>query len=207
MRSEAIPFQFDVADLLTKAYRRTKSSIGEVTISLPFVSIAVSPKDREREVARELVIRLRDRRVLSSQECCDGCIDSALASLQEIRQILVEKQVTLSDLQHGPLFLMIDMMRQGIRQFLTYTERLSDLEDDLTAGAHRDFRRLPEARHAYFTALELLRGHLSRCLTQVAAVGGMPPPQEGLIAQYQDGWMLNAYVAPTALPVPTQGDL
>ncbi|WP_336970362.1 hypothetical protein [Brevundimonas aurantiaca] len=170
---------------------------------LPFISIAVSPKDREREVARELVIRLRDRRVLSSQECCNGCIDSALASLQEVRQILVEKQVALSDLQDGPLFLMIDMMRQGIRQFLTYTERLSDLGDDPTPGLPADFRRLPEARQAYFDALELLRG---RCLTQIAAIGGMEAPQEGLIVQYQNAWRVEAYVAPPALAAPTTGE-
>lgn len=206
MRSGAIPFQFDVIDLLAKARRRVVSSVGDVTLNLPFISIAVSPKDREREVARELVIRLRDRRVLSSQECCDGCIDSALASLQEIRQILVEKQVALSDLQDGPLFLMIDMMRQGIRQFLTYTERLSDLGDDPTPGLPADFRCLPEARQAYFDALELLRGHISRCLTQIAAIGGMEPPQEGLIVQYQNAWRVEAYVAPPALTAPTTGE-
>jgi len=40
-------------------------------------------KDRERTVARELVIRLKDRRVISAFECCDDCIDRALASLGE----------------------------------------------------------------------------------------------------------------------------
>src|SRR3546814_16799655 len=65
--------------------------IGNVTINLPFVSVDVSPKDRERSVARDVVIRLRDRRVLCAWECCDSCIDQALASLQEIRRTIVDK--------------------------------------------------------------------------------------------------------------------
>ena len=99
--------------------------LGNVTLQLPFVSIAVNPKDRERQVARELVIRLRDRRVLSAWECCDDCIDrAALTSLQEIRQILVNKQVELFDVSAGPLYLLIDAMALGIRQFLTFEEIL-----------------------------------------------------------------------------------
>lgn len=67
---------------------------------------------------------MADRRVLSGQECCDGCIDDALKSLQDLRQMLVDKQVELSDMQDGPLFLLIDMMRVGIRQFQTYEQLL-----------------------------------------------------------------------------------
>lgn len=199
MRSGAVPFRFDMTDLLARARRAVAGRVGDVTLTLPFVSIAVSPKDREREVAREIIIRLRDRRVLSSQECCDGCIDSSLTSLQEIRQVLVDQQVALSDLQDGPLFLMIDMMRQGIRQFLSYEERLTIVAEDTSPGARRDFRRAPEVRQAYFDALELLRGHISHCLVQIAAIGGMEMPQDGMIAHYQGPWLLDAYVAP-ALP-------
>jgi len=204
MRSETIPFRFDVTDLLSKARGIVAGRVGDVTLNLPFVSIAVSPKDREREVARELVIRLRDPRVLSSQECCDGCIDSSLASLQEIRQVLVDKQVALSDMQDGPLFLMIDMMRQGIRQFLTHEERLAEISVRAEPGIPRDFRREPETRHAYFDALELLRGHISRCLAQIAAIGGMEVPQEGLLPLYRGPWLLDAYVAPAVLSSPDQ---
>lgn len=93
MRTGAIPFQFDLTDLLAKARRQFGGRIGDVTLNLPFVSVAVSPKDRERQIAREIVIRLRDRRVLSAWECCDDCIDNALASLREVRQTLVENQV------------------------------------------------------------------------------------------------------------------
>src|SRR3546814_18027624 len=80
--------------------------------------------DRERSVAREVVIRLRDRRVLCAWECCDSCIDQALASLQEIRRTIVDKQVDLADLQDGPLYAVLDAMALGIRQFLTYEQLL-----------------------------------------------------------------------------------
>ena len=111
MRSGAIPFKFD----LTSLWARARRQVGSVTVSLPFISIAVSPNDLERKVARELVVRLKDRRVLSAWECCDDCIDRALASLQEIRKLLVEKQVELSDVLDGPLYLLIDAMALGIR--------------------------------------------------------------------------------------------
>jgi hypothetical protein len=71
--------------------------------------------NQKRQVARELVIRLIDRRVLSAWECCDDCIDRALVSLQEIRQILVDKQVALSDMPEGPLYLLIGARPCGHR--------------------------------------------------------------------------------------------
>src|SRR5271166_307 len=99
MRSRAIAFKFDMANLLAWARRQARSHLADatVTLNLPYLGsiggIRVAPKDREREAARELVIRLKDRRVLSAWECCDDCIDRALGSLQEIRQLLVAKQV------------------------------------------------------------------------------------------------------------------
>lgn len=85
VRSGAIPFRFDLNDVLVWLRRTVAGRVGDVTLNLPFVSVVVSPKDREREIAREIVIRLKDRRVLSAWECCDNCIDQRLASLQETR--------------------------------------------------------------------------------------------------------------------------
>jgi hypothetical protein len=51
-------------------------------------------------------------------------------------------------------------------------------------------------RRAYFDALELLRGHLSRCLGQIAVLAGMDAPTERLIANYQGPWQVEAYVEP-----------
>jgi hypothetical protein len=194
MRSGAIPFQFDLSNLLGRATRTLRGRLGNVTLHLPFVDVEVSPESREKQVARELVIRLKDRRVLSAFECCDNCIDQALASLQEIRRLLVDKQVELSDMQDGPLYLVIDLMREGIRQFLTY-EQLLTRDVPLPAYARPgDFRRPPAVRQSYFDALELLRGHLSRCLGQVAAIAGMDAPQDGVVAEYRGPWVAAAYV-------------
>ncbi len=75
MRSGSIPFKFDVTDLLARTRRLANSHLGDVTLNLPFVSIAVSPKNREKKIALGLVVWLKNRRVLSAWECCDDCID------------------------------------------------------------------------------------------------------------------------------------
>lgn len=198
MRSGAIPFKFDMTDLLRRARRQVSNRLtgASVTLNLPFVSIGVAPQDRERQVARELLVRLKDRRVLSAWECCDDCIDRALASLQEIRQLLVDKQVELSDLSDGPLYLLIDAMAVGIRQFLTFEEALTTPGGASRNPRFRQFQRPPDARHAYFDALEVLRGHLSRCLGQVATLAGIDVPADGLIANYQGPWQLEVYAEP-----------
>ncbi len=200
MRSGEIPFKFDMGELVARARRQVKGRLGDVTLNLPFVSIAVSPKDRERQVARELVIRLRDRRVLSAWECCDGCIDNALKSLGEVRQIIVDKQVELAELQDGPLYLLLDAMALGIRQFQTFEELLRRDDDAPPHPRFGDFHRPPDTRQAYFDGLEVLRGHLSRCLGQIAAIAGMPALSEGVLAEYQGPWQLEAYREPPALP-------
>lgn len=199
MRSGDIPFKFDLTDIVARARRQISWRAGNITLSLPFLSIEVSPKDRERQVAREIVLRLRDRRVLSAWECCDNCIDNALASLREIRQLIVDKEVELADMQDGPLFLLLDTMAAGIRQFMTFEELLRP--DDSAAPHPRfgDFRRPADVRQAYFDGLEILRGHLSRCLGQIARVAGMPVPDDGIIAHYRGPWQLEAYVGYTSL--------
>jgi hypothetical protein len=202
MRTDNIPFRFDMTDLLRRARQRYTKHVRDMTLNPPFISIAVSPKDKERQVARELVIRLADRRVLSAWECCDGCIDNALTSLREIRAILVDKQVELADLQDGSLYLLVDAMALGVRQFLTYEELLYRSDDTPPHPRFGEFYRPPDIRQAYFDALEVLRGHLCRCLGQVAAIGGMDLPQDGLVKNYQGGWQIEAY---EALPVEHDG--
>ncbi|MDO5632730.1 MAG: hypothetical protein Q4G22_12970 [Paracoccus sp. (in: a-proteobacteria)] len=142
-----------MTELLDRARRLRDKHVGEVTLNLPFISVAVNPKDKERQIARELVIRLADRRVLSSWECCDGCIDNALKSLGEIRGILVDKQVELADLQDGPLYMLIDAMARGIRQFMTYEELLNRPSDAPPHPRFGEFYRPNDVRQAYFDAL------------------------------------------------------
>jgi hypothetical protein len=197
MRSGQIPFKLDLQPFCQRATQRASSRVGNVTVRLPFVSFTINPKDVEKRVAAELVIRLRDRRVLSSFECCDNCIDDSLKSLAEIRKTLVDKQVELSELKDGPLFLLLDAMAMGIRQFMTFEERLKAQERPRPEGAPSDFYRDPDTRQAYFDGLELLRGHLSRCLGQIAVIAGEPEFRDGVIAGYQGDWQLEAYTAPS----------
>jgi hypothetical protein len=193
MRSGNIPFKFDMTELVARARRQFSKRVGNVTLSLPFISIAVTPKDRERQVAREILIRLKDRRVLSSWECCDDCIERALGSLQEIRKLLVDKQVELADCHDGPLYLLIDAMLSGIRQFLTFEETLK-----LDADTRSRAREPHDARQDYFDGLEMLRSHLSHCLGQVAIMARMKVPKESLISHYQDAWPSDLYLPPPA---------
>lgn len=200
MRSGDIPFKFDMTDLVARARRQISGRVGSITLTLPFVSIEVSPNDLERQVAREIVLRLRDRRVLSAWECCDDCIDNALASLREIRQLIVDKEVELADMQDGPLFLLLDTMAAGLRQFVTFEELLRRDEAAVSHPRFGEFHRPADVRQAYFDGLEVLRGHLSRSLGQVARIAGMSMPDEGMIAHYRGPWQLEAYAEPVAPP-------
>lgn len=190
------PFQFDLSVLLQKARRTFQKRVEGVSISLPFVSFSVRPEDREKRVAREVVIRLADRRVLNAFECCDGCIDQALASLREIRSLLVDQQVELADLTDGALYLLLDLMREGIRQFLTFEQQIG-ARDRASQPSERHRER--DAQQLYFAGLEALRAHLHRCLIQVAAIANVEIPRIAEHMRYEPAWAVEAYVQP-ALP-------
>jgi hypothetical protein len=83
-------------------------------------------------------------------------------------------------------------MAAGIRQFLTFEELLQQPDDTQHDPRFREFSRSNGVRQTYFDALEVLRGHLSRCLGQVAALAGMETPSDGLIANYRGPWDLEA---------------
>lgn len=197
MREEP-PFRFDLTGLIQRARREfaRRTDGVSVTLSLPFLSFTAAPADIERRVAREVVIRISDRRVLSAQECCDTYIDQALDSLQSIRSALADKQVELAHLTDGPLYVLLEAMLEGVRQFLTFEQRLSSQGDDWGYGGHRGFHRPYDQREAYFAALEALRGHLSRCLGQVVVIADVELSSVGMIATYQDAWPLEAYTEP-----------
>jgi hypothetical protein len=145
----------------------------------------------DQRLARILLTKLQDRRVLSAQECCDSCISDALRSLQEIRATLVNSQVELAN--NGALYMLIELMLVAIRQFLTFEQNLScatNINDDETVVRH------PDDRQQYFDALELLRGHLSRCLGQMAVVAALEVPTDGLLGGYRGPWPLDAYKVP-----------
>jgi hypothetical protein len=189
------PFKFKLASLLERA-QHLPARIDGVSIRLPFVNVTVKPDNVERKVAREIVIRLADRRVLNSFECCDGCIESALKSLQEIRSILVDKQVELSDRTDGSLYLMLEFMLEASRQFFTYEQRLNRRLD----YRHKHFSELQQ----YFAALEMLRGHLYRSLSQVALIAGIEIPKISQHMRYDAAWRLDAYEKPSLPPVASR---
>jgi hypothetical protein len=194
MRSGAIPFQFDISRVLHQFAGVPDARPAASRLDLPFLSVLIEFTPVERNSARTLLIRLRDRRVLSAQECCDGCIDDALRSLQEIRSILLDQQVELANDSGRALNLLTDLMSVAIRQFLTFEQRISQRTEFDSQGPSR---RHPDDLQQYFDALELLRGHLSRCLGQVAVIAGMSVPSDGLLEEYRGPWPLEAYKVPS----------
>ena len=127
-----------------------------VSINLPFLTLNVRPDDLEREVAREVVIRLADRRVLNWFECCDHCIEKAIESLQDIRSKLVEKQVAMTKMTNSPIYLLVEFMLEEIRQFLTFEQRLRQSEEmsPLVWPNLGDFRHTPDQRDQYLQHLK-----------------------------------------------------
>ncbi len=195
------PFRFDLRSVISEARRKVSTRVGGVTINLPFLSLNVKPEDLERRVAREIVIRMADRRVLNAFECCDNCIDHALASLQTIRSFLVDKQVELAKAVDGPLYLLVELMLAAIRQFITFEERLGQERGGVGEAQSRPGpRRGPyEPRQKYFAALEMLRAHLYRCLSQVAKIAAIEIPLIADHMRYDEAWQLEAYEAPPQL--------
>lgn len=193
--------KLDVGELIGRSRRKLAGRVGGVSINLPFVSFNVSAEDAEVAAAQEILIRLSDRRVLSARECCDNCIDDALVSLQEIREVLVEKQVQLAALSDGPVYLLTEFMLEPIRQFLTYEQRLRQIPPVLPADP--SFRRNPMVRDAYFAGLETLRGHLHRCLLQLAKIAEIDTPKVLSTLEYSREWVLADYKEVGALPPGT----
>lgn len=192
------PFQFDLGSLLSRARQKLNTRVGGIAINLPFVSFNVHPDDVEQRVAREIVIRMSDRRVLNAFECCDNCIDNALASLQEMRTLLVDKQVDLAKMSEGVLYLLLEFQLEAIRQFLTFEQRLRDRnqQSQIYTPEGSSFRRPHEQREVYFAGLEMLRAHLFRCLSQVAAIAQIKIPKIADNMRYGEAWQLEAYKQP-----------
>lgn len=142
MRDMKAPFKFDIAGLMARFRSLPIEADATVTIGLPGFKVTVKADDLERRVAREMVIRLADRRVLNAWECCDDCIERALDSLQEIRRLLIDKQVELAKRADSPLYLLLEIMAEGIRQFLSFEETIAGGEQTPRGvGARRSTSR------------------------------------------------------------------
>ena len=191
-------FRFDLRTLIQDTHRYLSNKIEGVTISLPFVSFTVKPDDIEKKAAREIVIRLADKRVLNAFECCDDCIDKALDSLQKTRSQLVDKQVELANHSNRILYLLIEFMTEAIRQFFTYEERLHKTApaNSYPSPVNTHSHRLPNTQQAYFASLEMLRAHLHRCLSQIATIANINIPKIPDNMRYDTTWQLEAYIEP-----------
>lgn len=198
MKKISPPFLLDVKALVTKARRQIRKRVEGVTISLPFVSFAVCPDDVEKRVAHEIAIRLADKRVLNASECCDSCVEQAMASLREIRSLLVDKQVELTRMTDGGLYLILEFMLEGIRQFFTFEEGLRTANPKFPGDLHTRLHR--HDLQPYFSALEILRGHLYRCLAQMAIIADIEIPKIPQHMRYENPWQLEAYNQPMRRP-------
>lgn len=182
------PFQFDLNTLIDKAGKKLNNQIGNVSINLPFISFSINPGDLERKIAKEIVIRMVDKRVLNAFECCDNCINYALASLQEIRKQLVDKQVELSNNPDSTLYLLIELQVEAIRQFLTFEQKLNK-----KSNFKYSRKMIYEEKEKYFAAIEMLRAHLHRCLLQIAKIANIEIPKIVEHMRYDEAWQLEAY--------------
>lgn len=191
------PFRLDFSGLTSKTRQLFHGKIEGVQISLPFLSFAVRPQDLEQKIAREIVVRLADRRVLDGCRCCDDCLEKQLSSLQEVRSMLVDKQVDLANISDGPLYFVIEYMLEAIRQFLTFQERLGQplQSSRIHILGPRIYARPREDREVYFEALDLLRSHLQGCLVQIRSIADVKLPQ--IVSLTKDStWQLGGYVKP-----------
>jgi hypothetical protein len=182
-------FNLDLSGIIRRMKSLPISVDAKVKVSIPFLEVTFTPDDRECKIAREVVIRLADRRVLNSKECCDGCIDNAITSLKEIREVLVDKQVEFSDKSDTALYILLDSIREAIRQFMTFEQRLG--------GRHKEEHRNYEERQVYFDSLEMLRAHIYRTLMQLAKIGNCENlPALSQMMYYDDQWQLEVYIFP-----------
>jgi hypothetical protein len=182
------PLKFEISNIVKRLKSLPIAVDGAVKINIPFLEVTVKVDDREKKIARELVIRLSDRRVLNAWECCDSCIDNALKSLQEIRQILVDKEVELSDKTDSALYILMDSIRYAIKQFLTFEQSLS--------GKHKLDHHFYEQREMYFVGLEILRAHIYRTLIQISKIADFEIPGIFQNMRYDEQWQLDTYEAP-----------
>jgi len=192
MRDLIPPFKFNLISLIEKGRKYLNKHITGVTISLPFISFPISPKDVEIKVAKEIIIRLADRRVLCSIECCSNCAKSALDSLHEIRSFLVDKQVELRDQTDNPLYLIIEFMLEAIRQFFTFEEKIRPENNETTLLLTNNFAH--DREQQYLSAIEMLRQHIYRCLIQVSKIAEIDISKNDRYLRYDEKWQLEAYV-------------
>ncbi len=166
--------------------------MGGATISTSGISFQIRATDPERDAARKLLIRLRDRRVFTAFDCCDGCVRNTLASLIEVRKILVDTQVELHNLHDADLFWVVDYLRLTIRDFLSWEERLraAAINPGNSRATSEELYVDPVYQAVYIAALDVVRAHARAALAAMAELADMTLP---------DGRAMPALVASSVL--------
>ncbi len=163
------------------------TGIDNITLSFPFFSCSLKkPENIEKEIATEIVIRLKDKRVLTSSQCCDACTQKAIDSLYSIREILVDMEVKLSKYMNGYLYLMIELILESIRQFFTYIEN-----EQIPIGNQKLF--IHNQLKIYQDSLEIIRSHINNCLFQISKIANFYIDWDDYQKRYFD-WNLNNYI-------------
>jgi len=183
--------RIDVRGLKARARRWIKKRVTSGEINLGFITFQMETNDPERTGARELVIRLRDKRVFNASDCCDDCVKNSIESLQDVRQILVEAQVQLANLHEGQLFWLMDYVLVTLKAFLTWEERsrAGHPHGDNPDQHYRDRDRTD----AYIRQLDVVRAHTRAAFAAFAAIAEMD-------LQNLPGGQLDEALALTAQP-------
>ena len=169
--------KINVSEIIKKAKKTIKNiKVDGITINFPFLNINISANDIDKKIAREIIIKLNDKRVLNSKECCENCIENSLKSLFEIREFLVNKQIEINNF-NSILFLLMELMLTGIRSFINFTEEL-DIKDN---------------RQKYFKSLDILRNHLLKCLDEISKIAEVSC-NYGFRYKYIDDWSKEIYI-------------
>jgi len=158
----------DVRGLTSRARRWTNKRVTKVEVNLGFIKFGLEVNDPERTAARELVFRLRDRRVLTAEECCGDCVRNSMVSLQEVRSSIVDAQEKLANLHDGQLFWLLDYILVTIRAFLTWEER-SRVGQPHGGDVEAHYKDFDNARR-FRSQLDLVRAHARVALNAIGTV-------------------------------------
>ena len=99
----------------------------------------------------------------------------------------------------SPLYLVIELKLEAIRQFVTFEQRLKhgDRGSRVAVSESSSFRRAQDDRDRYFAALEVLRAHLHRCLLQLSKIADIRIPKISEHMRYDEAWQIEAYERPS----------
>ena len=133
------------------------TKIDSIGLSFPFgLNITYKPIDSIKEIAKVIIIKLIDRRILNSKECCGSCIEQSVLSLKEIKAVLINEKTKLIKQINTLLYYYVDYIIIAINTFFDFTERY--------------YEKKEEYRGLYFDALEKIRNHVAKCMKEILKI-------------------------------------